>query len=418
MEILNYYLSGIIMPLLLISAGIFFAFKFKLFYVLHPIKSFKDMLCCQGGFKALSVALAGTLGIGNIVGVASAISAGGAGSVFWMWLSALCAMSLKYAEVKLSLIFRCKEGANFRGGAPYYINGGLRKKLGNKAAYFLSCIFAVFCSINSLSTGNLVQINSISKIFPISSLLLGIIVALVCYVCINGGVKRIEKITSSLIPFLTAVYVIICLIIIFRSITDLPAIINLIFKDAFSTKSAISGFYGYGISTAIRYGISRGVLSNEAGCGTSPCAHATSKNNDPHKQGCLGIFEVFVDTILLCSLTAFVILLEGTTGLEPMELVVFSFESGLGWFSKITISCLCVCFAFATIITQYFYGEEALKYLSKNDLIASVFKVIYCIVTIVGAVIPMWLMWEISDLAMAVMTIINIVCLFLLKKYL
>ena len=279
------------MPALLIALGIFFAAKFRFFYILHPIKTFKTILKSQkGGFKSLSLALAGTLGVGNIVGVSSAIVMGGAGSIFWMWVSALCAMSLKYAEVYLAMIYRRQNNGVFYGGAPYYIKEGLKSKIGVKCAYILSCIFAIFCTVNSLTTGNLVQINSVSTLLPFSPLIFGISFTILTFVIICGGLKRISSLTSVLIPVLSLTYVILCLTVIFSCYTKIPSVFSTIIKDAFLPKSAVGGFCGYGITASLRYGVCRGVLSNEAGCGTSPCAHASSECESPHAQSCLGIF--------------------------------------------------------------------------------------------------------------------------------
>lgn len=418
MDIFNKYLSGMIMPIMLIILGIFFTFKLKCFYILHPIKTLKTVISSQsGGFKSLSVALAGTLGIGNIVGVASAILLGGAGSIFWMWVSAICAMSVKYVEVNLAMRFRQHKNGNFYGGAPYYIRDGLKSKFGFKWAYILSFIFAIFCIINSLTTGNLVQVNSVSALFPFSPLLFGIIFTVLAYLAIIGGLNRISKITSVLIPLLSLVYVALCLFIILQNFYVVPSIFSEIVFDAFSFKSASSGFVGFGISDALRYGVSRGVLSNEAGCGTSPTAHASSNNLDPHSQGCLGVFEVFVDTILMCTLTAFVILIAKPTIVEsPMELILSSFGKFTGSLGSCTIIFLSVSFAFATVICQFFYGIESLKYISKSKASKLIFTLIFCLVSLIGAVIPMSLMWQISDLAIAAMTIVNLACLFILRS--
>ena len=417
MELLNKYLSGIIMPSFLILLGIYFAFKFKFFYIFHPLKAIKSMLENQRqGFKALCVALAGTLGIGNIVGVASAILMGGAGSVFWMWLSAICAMSLKYAEVYLAMKFRKERDGKFYGGAPYYIKDGLRKKLGLKCAYALSSIFAILCVINSLTTGNLVQINSVSSVTNASPLIFGIIFSALALIVIVGGIKRISKITSILIPILSISYILMCLFVIFANIERIPNVFTMIIREAFSLKCATGGLCGYGIASAIRYGVTRGVISNEAGCGTAPCAHASSESLSNHGQGCLGIFEVFVDTILLCTLTAFVVLLSEPISTSPMELVLSAFEKYTGDLGVKIITTLCILFAFATVICQFFYGIESIKFISKKRTAYIVYTAIFCLVTIIGAVIPMSLMWQISDLVIAVMTILNLVCLFLLRK--
>lgn len=417
MEFLNKYLSGIVLPFVLIILGLFFAVKFKFFYIFHPIKTFKTVIKDnKKGFKSLSVALAGTLGIGNIVGVASAIIMGGAGSIFWMWISAFCAMSLKYAEVVLAMKYRRKSEGKFVGGAPYYIYEGLIKKTGKKFAYFLSCIFALLCVINSLTTGNLVQINSVSSITTINPLLFGIIFTVIAFFIIIGGYSRISKITSYLIPFLTIIYVGLCLFIIFNSIDEVPHMLLSIVKDALYPKSALCGFFGYGIVSSMRFGVSRGVLSNEAGCGTSPTAHASSDNTDAHSQGCLGIFEVFVDTVLLCTLTALVILLSDERCENPTSLVLNSFKHFIGTIGSNLILVLSILFAFATVICQFFYGIESLTYISKSKKVKAIFTFIFCLVLLIGSVIPMTLMWQISDLTISLMTVFNIICLFILHK--
>ena len=419
METLNKYLSGTIMPILLIILGIFFAFKLKFFYLIHPIKTISKTLKNQkGGFKSLSVALAGTLGIGNIVGVSSAILLGGAGSIFWMWVSALCAMSLKYAEVFLAMRFRRHKDGNFYGGAPYYIADGLKKKIGIKAAYALSIIFAIFCIVNSLTTGNLVQINSVSSLLPFSRQTFGILFTLLTVIVTFGGLNSISKITSVLIPFLSLCYVLICIFIIFLNFEEVPKVLANIITDAFSLKSTVGGFMGFGISKALRFGVSRGVLSNEAGCGTSPMAHASSDSKDPHSQACLGILEVFIDTILLCTLTAFVILIASPDEAHtPMNLVLSSFEKFTGSVGVALIVFLSISFAFATVICQFFYGAEALNYISKSKIAKTVYNLIFYSVLIIGAIIPMELMWQISDLAISAMTVVNLVCLLLLHQH-
>lgn len=418
MSLINQYLCGIILPCLLIILGVILGIRYRFFYIFHPIKTFKTILSNQkDGFRSLSVALAGTLGIGNIVGVASAIILGGAGSIFWMWISALCAMSLKYTEVYLAMKYRhfTKDGSF--GGAPYYINEGLKKKVGVGGAFFLSTIFAILCTVNSLTTGNLVQINSVSSILPLSPLTFGIVFTLLAFIVIAGGIKRITKITAILIPFLTVVYVLMCLFIVVINIQKLPNVIGTILSEAFCLKSVVGGACGFGLSKAMRYGVSRGVLSNEAGCGTSPAAHASCADSNPHEQGCLGILEVFIDTILLCSLTAFVILLTPSELTDnPVTTVISSFENWLGAFGKYAAQILSILFAFATVVCQYFYGMESIKYISSKKSSKTVFTLIFLFVLLIGAVIPMWLMWEISDLALAIMTIINLVCLFIIQN--
>ncbi|MBQ7353141.1 MAG: sodium:alanine symporter family protein [Clostridia bacterium] len=411
-------LCGVIMPFFLLFVGLIFGIKYKFFYLIHPIKTFKTILKNQkGGFKSLSLALAGTLGVGNIVGVASAISMGGYGSIFWMWISAFCAMSLKYAEVCLAMKYRKQKASGYEGGAPFYIYHGFKSKLGNSLAFVLSVIFALLCVSNSLTTGNLVQINAVSNILPVSKLLFGAIFAFLCMLVILGGKKRISAFNSVLIPLLSLSYTIVCLGIILKNASYIPNAFLLIIRDAFSNKSICGGIFGFTISSALRYGVSRGVLSNEAGCGTSPCAHASSESTSVHGQGCLGIFEVFVDTILLCTLTAFVIIISNTSlNGNSMNIVINAFSIFLGTGGKYFIGFSSILFAFATICTQFFYGSESISYFTRSKISLTIYSVLFLSVIILGAIIPMSVMWQISDFVLAIMTIINLICLIFLFK--
>ena len=413
LEFLNKYLCGILLPVAIIIVGIYFAFRLKLFYVLHPIKFFKSTY--KGGFKSLSLALAGTLGVGNIVGVASAIISGGAGAIFWMWISAFIAMSLKYAEVYLAMKYRQRNANNeFYGGAPYYIYGGLKNK--TKLAKLLSMVFAFLCIVNSLTTGNLVQINAVSNITTFPKISIGLLFVIIIMFVIIGGEKRISAFTSVLIPILSVFYIVLCIYIILMNISEIPSVFTLIFKEAFSVKCAASGFCGYGIASAIRFGVSRGLLSNEAGCGTSPTAHASSSTSDIHSQGCLGIFEVFVDTIILCTLTAFIILLYGKSEENPMGLVSSAFSYFTYSIGKYGIIISSLLFALGTIACQYYYGIESLNFITKKENAKNIFTVIFCVTVVIGAIIPMSIMWQISDLALCLMTVFNLMCLMILRK--
>ena len=260
------------------------------------------------------------------------------------------------------------------------------------------------------------QINSVSNITDLPKILIGLIFSVIIIAVIYGGAKRISTFTSILIPILSVFYVVLSVYIILMNIKEIPSVFASIFKEAFSFKCVVSGFSGYGISSAIRFGVSRGLLSNEAGCGTSPTAHASSNTNDIHSQGCLGIFEVFVDTILLCTLTAIVILLYGKNGDNSMKLVTDAFEYfsyGIGKYGVIISSLL---FALATISCQYYYGVESLNYITKKSFAKKIFTVIFCVTIVVGAVIPMSLMWQISDFALCFMTVFNLFCLIALRK--
>lgn len=408
-------LCSFILPVLLIFSGLIFSVRYRLFFILHPQKTLKTALSSKsGGLRSLSVALAGTLGVGNIVGVSSAIMYGGAGSLFWMWVSAILAMSIKYCEVFLAMKYRRSTNGTFVGGAPYYINDGLSKAVGKRFAYVFSMIFAILCIINSLSTGNLVQVNSVSSLLPVSPFCFGIVFATVALIVVIGKNERISKLTSILIPALSVFYVALCLFILITNLESLPDVIADIFKEAFSKKSVACGFLGYGFMSSLRYGISRGILSNEAGCGTACAAHASSNEKSPHTQGCLGIFEVFLDTIVLCSLTGFVILLSGRPQENAMSLVLDAFYRYLGDFGAYSVSIACILFAFATVCAQFFYARESISYLTASSFAQVIFTVIFVGVIIVGAIIPMELMWQISDLVIATLTITNLFALWLL----
>ena len=416
LEKLNEALGGILMPAILIIIGTFFAARLGFFYVFHPIKTVKTILSnSKGGFKSLTVALAGTPGVGNIAGVSSAIIMGGAGAVFWMWISAFAAMSLKYVEVFLSIKYRREKSGEYYGGAPYYIRDGMKNKIGARFSLYLSCIFALLCVLNSLTTGNLVQINAVANVTPLPPIIFGIIFTVTVFLIISGGVKRISSFTFILMPLLTVFYIVLSLYVIIYDAQKIPDTLALIFKSAFSFRSAASGVFGYGIKEAIRYGVSRGVLSNEAGCGTAPTAHASSNTGSAHAQGCLGILEVFTDTIVLCTLTALVILIAGENPSgDAVSLVSASYGKYLGKFGVYAISGSSVLFALATVACQFYYGEEALSYITKSKLSKGIYTAVFFFVCIVSSVVPMSLMWQISDLTLSIMTVFNVICLLFL----
>lgn len=411
LENVNFILCGVILPIAICLVGVFFVAKLRFFYILHPIKAFKTIVHSGGGFKPLCVALAGVLGVGNIVGVASAIIMGGAGAVFWMLLSAFIAMSVKYAEVFLSIKHRRGSVDNYYGGAPYYIQDAL----GGKQGRFFGGVFAVLCILNSLSTGNLVQISSISDLLPNSRLTFGICFAIIVLLVVRGGEARIQNVSSVLIPILSLSYICISLYIIFSNFSEVCVAISRIFTEAFAIKSVCGGAIGYGIGQAIRYGFTRGLLSNEAGCGTATIAHASSKI-DAHSQGCLGIFEVFWDTVVLCLITALVILTANTGESNPILLAVSSYGAFTGELGRFFIAFSCALFALATVGCQYYYGERALRYLSSSRLSRALYSVVFFSVCIFSTIISSALMWHISDFTVAFLALINLVFLIILSK--
>lgn len=425
-EKLNSFLSGSVLPVLLIGAGVYFAVRLRFFFLVHPIKYIKDLFSASGGggtspFKALTVALAGTLGVGNISGVATAIASGGAGAVFWMWISAFAAMSVKYAEVALAVKYRKTRFAGGRcehyGGAPVYIAEGLPLYIGRKSAVALSVFFSLLLVSNSLVTGNIVQVNAASSVSSeIPKIAVGIVFALLVAVVASGGMKRVGDFTSAVIPVLSVTYFLLSLYIIISNAPAVPRVFGRIFSEALSLRSCVGGAAGYGVMRAVRFGVTRGVFSNEAGCGTAPTAHAAADTKSPHHQGCFGIFEVFCDTVVLCSVTAIVILLAGESGKEAIPLVAASYGKFTGKAGEIFILASVAVFALATVICQSYYGVEALSFVTKGKRCAKTVYIMFASAcAILGSVMSSSLMWQIADLQISVMTIINTLVVFVLS---
>lgn len=418
MEIINAVLSGYIMPALLMGCGLAFGFKMRFFYIFKPktvLKALRDG-AKSGGVspaRALSQALAGTLGVGNMTGVATAICAGGAGAIFWMWISAILAMSVKYFEVALAVKHRRRGEDGYYGGAMYYIKDIFSKRF-KKGAKFLGGGFAVLCIINSLLTGNMVQINSAAAVFPnIPPLATGIACAALALPVITGKSKKVSAVTAALIPFLSALYIIISLIIIIPNASRLPSVFSEIIKSAFSLRAAGGGVSGYLFLRAIRFGTTRGIFSNEAGSGTSPTAHAEANSKSPHTQGCFGIFEVFADTIVLCTLTATVILLSDgcRLGLDGISLTLYAFSSLAGKGAGGAIGISAILFAYATLICQTHYGKVALASITKKKSAHRLYIASVCAFCIWGSVIDDGIMWQAADFCISLMTALNVTCL-------
>lgn len=416
---------GVLMPVLLIFTGLYFGCITRVFYLRRPIKTLKMMFRRKkdgiSPFRAASMALAGTLGVGNITGVTAAIAMGGAGSVFWMWCSAMIAMPVKYAETVLAVLYRRKGSGGYYGGAPYYISEGLP---GKRFPQLLGGVFAIFCILNSLTVGNILQVNAASSASEytagIPRIVCGFLIAALTLVSVLGGVKRISAITSFLIPLVSVVYMLLCAVVIFGNADLIPTVIRRIFNEAFSLDSALGGVGGYGIVTAVRYGVTRGVLTNEAGSGTSPTAHAAADSTSPMAQGCLGIFEVFADTILICSMTAFAILIGEERGMiltdDAMGSAVSVFERFVGNSAPYILTFSVFVFVFATLIAQYYYGKTALYFLTDKKRFTVIYTAVFFASAIYGSVISPSLMWELSDITVGVMTTVNVICLLFMKE--
>lgn len=379
-------------------------------------------------FQAVCTALAATVGTGNIAGVAGAIAIGGPGAVFWMWISALLGMCTKFAEVTLAVHFRERnQEGDLVGGPMYYIKNGLGKKW-----QFLAVLFSLFGVLTVFGTGNATQVNTIttaidsallnynvctSKTIPQINLILGIVIAVLVALVLLGGVKRIGKVTEKLVPFMALFYIALAIGVVILNIGNLPTVFASIFEGAFNPRSVTGGVVG-SIFICMKRGVSRGIFSNEAGLGTGSIAHACADTQKPVKQGFFGIFEVFTDTIVICTLTALVILCSGVTinygANAGAELTILGFTSAYGnWISIFSAIAMC-CFAFSTILGWGLYGARCIEFLFSPKVIKP-FMVVYALVAIVGATMDLGLIWGIADTFNGLMSIPNLIALFLLS---
>lgn len=379
-------------------------------------------------FQAVCTALAATVGTGNIAGVAGAIAIGGPGAVFWMWMSALLGMCTKFAEVTLAVHYREKNAyGDYVGGPMYYIKNGLDKKW-----HWLATAYAVFCALTVFGTGNATQVNTITTSINSAlmnynlidadsaktvSLITGIIIAAIVALVLLGGIKRIGKVAEKLVPFMAVLYVIFGVGVVIINFNRVPEVFNMIFQGAFNPAAFTGGVVG-SLFVSMRRGVSRGIFSNEAGLGTGSIAHATADTETAVEQGVFGVFEVFADTIIICTLTALVIHLSGVTidyGVAAgAELTISGFVASYGnWVSIFTAIAMC-CFAFSTILGWGLYGARAIEYLGSEKLIKP-FMVLYSLVAIVGATMDLGLLWDIADTFNGLMAIPNLIALFLLS---
>ena len=379
-------------------------------------------------FQAVCTALAATVGTGNIAGVAGAIAIGGPGAVFWMWISALLGMCTKFAEVTLAVHFREKNKyGDYVGGPMYYIKNGLGKNW-----MWLAYLYAIFGAITVFGTGNATQVNTITTAInsallnyniigesavKTSNLIIGIIITLLVAAVLLGGIKRIGKVTEKLVPFMAVLYIILGLGVIVLNIGNVPSVFASIFQGAFNPKAVTGGIIG-SFFLSMKKGVSRGIFFNEAGLGTGSIAHACADTDKPVQQGLFGIFEVFADTIIICTLTALTILCSGIPinyGVDAgAELTISGFVATYGnWVSIFTAVALC-CFAFSTILGWGLYGARCIEFICGEKIIKP-FMIAYALIAIVGATADLGLIWGISDTFNGLMAIPNLIALFLLS---
>ena len=379
-------------------------------------------------FQAVCTALAATVGTGNIAGVAGAIAIGGPGAIFWMWVSALFGMCTKYAEVTLAVHFReINANGELVGGPMYYIKNGLGKKW-----HWLAYLFAAFGVLTVFGTGNATQVNTITTAInsallnyniitegaiSTSNLIIGIVIAILIAMILLGGIKRIGQVTEKLVPFMALFYIILGLGVVLLNIQNVPSVFASIFRGAFQPTAVTGGIIG-SMFISVKKGVSRGIFSNEAGLGTGSIAHACADTKKPVKQGMFGIFEVFTDTIVICTLTALVILCSGVSinygEAAGAELTILGFTSTYGnWVSIFTAVAMC-CFAFSTALGWGLYGARCIEFLFSEKVIKP-FMVVYSLVAILGATANLGLMWNIAETFNGLMAIPNLIALFLLS---
>ena len=450
-EIVN-YLNGIAwgpwMLILLVGTGVYLSARVgfiqfaKFSYVIKNTigKVFQKQNAGDGEvtpFQAVTTALAATVGTGNIAGVTGAIAVGGPGAVFWMWLSALFGMVTKYAEVVLAVRYRERNAkGDWVGGPMYYIRNGLGAKWN-----WLAVCFSLLGALAAFGIGNMTQVNTIAgainnaidafggntaavsftmfgQVIPVSSLIIGGIVAFIVALVLFGGVKRIGSVTEKMVPVMAAIYIICALCVVFTNLGSVGKVFGMIFQGAFNAEAALGGAFGITIMTTIQKGVGRGVFSNEAGLGSAPIAHAATSETDPVKQGLYGIFEVFMDTIVICTLTALTLLCGVEAGVDiawgqsaGAELISASFATVFGAKAGALIVAMGIgLFALTTILSWSLYGTRCFEFLFKGKGVG-VFQTVFVFVVVIGATLKLDLVWNIADTLNGFMAIPNLIAL-------
>jgi alanine or glycine:cation symporter, AGCS family len=365
-------------------------------------------------FAALMTALAATVGTGNIVGVATAISLGGPGAVFWMWMTGLVGMVTKYSEAVLAIKYREKGDHGMRGGPMYYISKGA-------GLPWLGWLFALFTALATFGIGNMTQANATAKIFEstfhIQPWITGVVLMVLTALVILGGIRSIGKFTSFLVPFMIVGYVGAALVVLALNVSEIPDAFGLIFQHAFSPSAASGGFAGATVAAAMRFGIARGVFSNESGLGSAPIAAAAARTNDPVRQALVSMTQTFIDTLVVCTMTALVILTATpwTQGVSSGQLTSASFGESLGVTGEIIVALSTSLFAYSTLIGWNYYGEKAIEYLLGARSIR-IYRIFFIAVVIVGAMMDLEFVWNFSDLMNGMMALPNLIGLLLLSK--
>jgi len=418
------FVWGPVMLVLLLGIGIYLTIGLRFFTWRNIYAAIKLLWCGRVAdnkgditpFQALMTALSATIGTGNIAGVATAIALGGPGAIFWMWVTALFGMATKYAEAVLAVKYREEdERGHYVGGPMYYIKNGLKSHW-----RWLATAFAFFGAIAAFGIGNMVQANSVAdavdSLFHIPSEYTAVVLTLLSAVVILGGIQRIAEVAAKLVPFMAITYILSALVIIISQYQAIPLAFSLIFTHAFSETAAVGGFTGATVWAAIRFGVARGIFSNEAGLGSAPIAHAAAKTNHPVKQGMVAMLGTFIDTILVCTMTALVIILSGawSSGINGAALSSLAFTSALPALGGYVVVFGLVIFAFTTILGWSYYGERCAEYLWGTKIIWP-YRVLWLCAIPIGAMSKLTLVWLVADILNGLMAIPNLVALILLS---
>jgi AGCS family alanine or glycine:cation symporter len=429
----NDYIGGYLLLIMLVPTGLYFAFKFKFLHITkiaHSIKIIrgkydkKEDVGDINHFRALTTALSATIGTGNIVGVALAIYYGGPGALFWMWITGFLGMILKFVECTLSFKYRkINEDGSASGGPMYYMEMGLKEKLGSFAKV-LAVIFAGATILCSMGTGNMAQSNSMADVmranYGIPPLFSGILISSLVLLVIVGGIKRIAEVTSKLVPFMAVMYFLSAIVVIVISYKQIPSAFAMVINDAFTGTAATGGFIGSAFIMTLTWGVRRGLFSNEAGQGSAAIAHAAAKTKHPVREGLVASVGPFIDTLIICTLTALVIIVTGAwdSGKEGVEMTVIAFTRGLSGIGLEEIAPHVVAgglmlFAFSTIIAWSYYGTRASQYLLGTKSIRP-YRYIYGLFVFLGAMGRIDIVWHFVDMVITFMTIPNLIAILLL----
>lgn len=425
-SVLNNYLWSYILIALLITLGLFFSFKSKFV----QIRYFKEMFRLLGegasksgrekhkgkkgvsSFQAFCISTASRVGTGNLAGVAIAIASGGPGAVFWMWLIALIGGASSFVESTLAQIYKVEDEHGFRGGPAYYMEKALNKK-------WMGIIFSILITISYGLVFNSVQANTISlafeQAFGVNTLIIGLILAVLTSLIIFGGVKRIARVTEIIVPIMAITYVIVALFVILKNIGSIPTIFSLIIENAFGIKQVVGG----GLGAAVLMGIKRGLFSNEAGMGSAPNAAATANVTHPAKQGLIQTLGVFTDTILICSATSFIVLISGSylnSDLTGIQLTQTALSSQVGSWGNTFIAICIFLFAFSSVIGNYYYGETNIEFLKGSKTSLFLYRICVIGMVIFGSIAKIQIVWDMADLFMGFMAIINLIAITMLSK--